>query len=127
MSNLKTAPPFTSANAKEMQRRAQESIKQKKAAVIAAAALALIKTSATDTDLRKARVYKLVDKMLGDAEQASTAAARCKIVPDLVSLWKLVEPTAGQLKPRQSRSGRGLPQGNPEPLYPNSIQTLPQQ
>ena len=93
------APPITRENAREF---ALKSNAIQKARREEFARLSALATRATDDYTRKARVLKQIDILLADMELAKSFQMRAKISAALERLWKLVQPTAGALRP-----GRG--------------------
>jgi hypothetical protein len=84
-------------------------------AILHAQAEALAKLPDTP-DTRRNKVEKQIDRLLSDMERAKDLADRLRIAGAVERLWKLVEPTAGALRPskpgKSSRSGPLAPVGD---------------
>ncbi len=104
------APNFTRENAGEMARRAtisrvarEKREREQLKAAIESEKLALASMPQND-DARRARVQKQIDVLLNDMESASSLEKRLQLGSAIERLWKLVQPTAGVLRPnKQSR------------------------
>jgi hypothetical protein len=114
--NLATkAPNFTRENAAEMARRSNasriariEREKQERLArenLILAAGRAMASLPTGD-EARRAKVLKQIDSLISDMEKSESIEERIKIGKAVEGLWKLVQPTAGVLKPGKDRVTR---------------------
>lgn len=108
------APDITPEVAREFQRRATISrmarIEREKAEErqrdIEARALAISRQITPDSDeARRNRVQKQIDHLLTDMESAKSVVVRLRISAALDRLWKLVQPTAGVLRPSKRSQG----------------------
>ena len=129
MSNLATlAPKFTPENASEMGRRGAMSRKlnreREKLRLQQLEELERKSPIPDDDEARKRRVQKQIDMLLNDMEKAKDLDKRLRIGAAIERLWKLVQPTAGVLKPSAKR-GRPLPSiaftEAPQPAEPPQI------
>lgn len=103
--------PLTSERAKAI----QAMVKERKRL----AALVPVEPIVTDDETRKKRMLKQIDLLLADMENTTAIKQRLVIGAALERLWKLVQPTAGTLKPqRQARSSRPVA----EPMQPQTPQ-----
>ncbi len=123
------APNFTSETASEMGKRGQAArqatLKRRKEEA-AREKQATLTAEPADDEARKRRVQKQIDILLTDMEQADSIVVRLKIGAALERLWKLVQPTAGSLRPSAQKGRRSTP--TPQPISaptPQHIDILP--
>lgn len=115
MANLATkAPNFTRENAAEMARRATVSRLARIAREKSEKEAAEIASRARPDDARKETTLKQIDaldKRINDALKEGDDDLFVKLASAKDKLWKLVQPTAGALKPqKQSRNTSPAPQ-----------------
>ena len=125
MANLATkAPNFTPECASEMGKRGAAArlatLKRRKEAAEAEKQAAL-NALPTDDEARRRRVQKQIDMLLTDMEESSSLKERLAIGSALERLWKLVQPTAGSLKPSREKSRRSSPTPQPVASTPQHI------
>ncbi len=109
------AAPFNAQNAAEMARRSHIVRAERKAALEAELErqkqIAALSPQPHSDDARLIRVKRQIDSLLDDMEDAVTVRERMQIGAAVERLWKLVQPTAGALKPqKQSRNASPAPQ-----------------
>jgi hypothetical protein len=118
------APPFTAQNAAEMALRSvaarQARIERERTEAEAAKQAARLAPDPNSDEARKRRVQCQIDLLLSDMESAKSVEKRLQIGSAIERLWKLVQPTAGVLRPsKQSRSR----QPDIQPISPTPIQS----
>ena len=128
-------------NAKEYQQRAQAAIKRRKAAEAAELARAAAIPAPATPDARRLQVEQRMDAMLLRLQVAQDDGADAvelqRLTNSLNTLWHLLNPSTGSLKPSKS-SGRHrsmlemqplqpLPISCPEQGQPSQVQPLVQQ
>lgn len=115
MANLATkAPNFTRENAAEMARRATKS---RLARITREKMIERHASTHDPDDARNARVKRQVDLLLDEMDRAKSWQRRDKISRAIERLWKLVQPTAGALRPGR-RSRVVMPEIVPIPASP---------
>lgn len=122
------APRFTSENAREMQRRALESRlareAREKAEELEKDIAARARIIAPDPDeRRKQRVQKQIDSFLDAMEKTDDVDKKRELGRSVSDLWKLVQATAGQLRPGRARreSAPMLAEAQPMPSIPAPV------
>jgi hypothetical protein len=130
MANSATkSPNFTPANAREMQRRSTASrltriAHEKAEAQAMKAALARIPES---EDARRNRTLKQIDQLDGLIDRALNLGQQdrfLKLSKAKGELWKLVQPTAGSLRPGSRRRSQDVPRMVPiDPTTPQEPPT----
>ncbi len=85
-------------------------------------------TIITDDETRKKRVLKQIDLLLTAMEAATDIKERLRVGAALERLWKLVQPTAGALRPgRGSRRADAPEAPTPMPQAPTTPANPPAQ
>lgn len=99
-------PPFTRENAREMALRSWAIRRQRKADAEAVRLARELLPNAKDDEARRVRTLKqidLLDDMIDAALAKKDAERFLALAATKDKLWKLVQPTAGTLKPRHAK------------------------
>ena len=129
------APPFTAQTAAEMARKSHVARALKRAATEAALNMRKSNPPQLADDMRRVRTLRQLDKldvMIDEALDKSNTVLFLQLSSAKERLWKLVQPTAGQLKPSAKAKARfvptvtAAPAATPQPVVSCGVKAVEQ-